>query len=94
MSEEALQIAVGRRELKGKSKKGRYTQLNVEFQKITRRDQKAFFNEQCNRMGKTREIFKKIGNIKGTFHAWMGMTKDRNIKDLTEAEEIKKSWQE
>ena len=70
------------------------TQLNPEFQRIARRDQKAFFNEQCNRMGKTRELFKKIGNIKGTFHAWMGMTKDRNIKDLIEAEEIKKSWQE
>ena len=70
------------------------TQLNPEFQRIARRDQKAFFNEQCNRMGKTRELFRKIGIIKGTFHAWMGMTKDRNIKDLIEAEEIKKSWQE
>ena len=100
MSEEAIQIAEKRREAKDKGERERYTQLNAEFQRIARRDSKAFLNEQCkeieenSRMGKTRDLFKKIGNIKGTFHAWMGMTKDRNIKDLIEAEEIKKSWQE
>ena len=99
MSEEALQIAEKRREVKGKGEKERYTQLNAEFQRIARRE-KAFFNEQCkeieenNRMGKTRDLFKKIGDIKGSFHAMMCMIKDRNSKDLTEAEEIKKRWQE
>ena len=100
MSEEALQIAEKRREAKGKGEKERYTQLNAEFQRIARRDKKAFFNEQCkkieetNRMEKTRDLFKKIGDIKETFHARMGTIKDRNGKDLTEAEEIKKRWQE
>ena len=92
MSEEALQIAEERREVKGKGKGERYTQLNAEFQRIARKD-KAFLNEQCkeiveiNRRGKTRDIFKKIGDIKGTFHVHgrMGMIKDRNGKDLTEA---------
>ena len=101
MSEEALQIAEERREVKGKGKGERYTQLNAEFQRIARKD-KAFLNEQCkeigeiNRRGKTRDIFKKIGDIKGTFHVHgrMGMIKDRNGKDLTEAEEMKKRWQE
>ena len=99
LSEEALQIAEERREVKSKGERERYTQLNAEFQRIARR-QKAFFNEQCkeieenNRMGKTRDLFKKIGDIKGSFHAMMCMIKDRNSKDLTEAEEIKKSWQE
>ena len=85
--------------MKGKGERERYTQLNAEFQRIARRDQKAFLNEQCkeieenNRMGKTRDLFKKTGAIKGTFHARMGIIKDRNIKDLTELEEIKK-WQE
>ena len=78
----------------------RYTQLNTEFQRIARRDKKAFLREPCreieenSRMGKTRDLFKKIGDIKGTFHAKMGTIKDRNSKDLTEAEEIKKRWQE
>ena len=78
----------------------RYTQLNAEFQRIARRDKKAFISEQCkeiegnNRMGKTRDIFKKIRDIKGTYHARMGMIKSRNGKDLTETEEIKKRWQE
>ena len=100
MSEEALQIAEERREKKGKGEWERYTQLNAEFQQIARIDKKAFLNEQCkeieenNRMGKTRDPFKKIGDIKGTFLARMGTTKDRNDKDLTEAEDIKKRWQE
>ena len=100
MSEEALQIAEKIREAKGKVESERYTQLNAEFQIIARRDKKAFLNEQCkeieenNRMGKTRDPFKKIGDIKGTFLARMGTTKDRNNKDLTEAEDIKKRWQE
>ena len=99
LSDEALQIAEERREVKSKGERERYTQLNAEFQRIARR-QKAFFNEQCkeieenNRMGKTRDLFKKIGDIKGSFHAMMCMIKDRNRKDLTEAEEIKKRWQE
>ena len=99
MSEEALQIAEERREMKSKGERERYTHLNAEFQRIARRE-KAFFNEQCkeieenNRMGKTRDLFKKIGDIKGSFHAMMCMIKDRNSKDLTEAEEIKKRWQE
>ena len=95
MSEEALQIAE-KREAKGKGKWERYTQLNAEFQRTARRDNKIFFNERCqeteqnNRMGKTRDLFKKTGDIKGTFHAMMGMIKNRNSKDLTEAEKIKK----
>ena len=98
--EEALQIAVNRREAKGKGERERYTQLNAEFQGIARRHKKAFFSEQCkeieedSRMGKTREFFKKIGDTKGTFHARMGMIKDRNSKNLIEADEIKKRWQE
>ena len=94
-----MQIAGERREAKIKREKERTTQLIAEFQKIERRDKKAFFNEQCkevkenNRMGKTRELFKKTGDAKGTFHASMGTIKDRNSKELTEAEEIKK-WQE
>ena len=100
MCEEALQIAMKRREMKGKGEKERYTHLNAEFQRITRRDKKAFLRDQCkeieenNRMGKTRDLFKKIRDTKGTFHAKMGTIKDRINKDLTEAEEIKKKWQE
>ena len=100
MSEEALQIAEERREVKGKGERERYTQLKAEFQRTARRDKKAFLNEQCkeieknNRMGNTRDLLKKITDIKGTFHARMGTKKDRNSKDLTEAEEIKKRWQE
>ena len=100
LSEEALQIAVKRREVKSKREKERYTHLNTEFQTIARRDKKAFFSDQCkvieenNRMGKTRDLFKKISDTKGTFHAKMGSIKDRNARDLTEAEDIKKRWQE
>ena len=100
MSEEALQIAVKRREVKNKGEKERYTHLNAEFQKIARRDKKAFLNDECkeieenNRMGKTRDLFKKIRDTKRTFHAKMGSIKDRNGMDLTEAEDIKKRWQE
>ena len=100
LSEEALQIADQRREAKGKGKKERYTHLNAEFQRIARRDKKAFFSTQCkeieekNRMGKTRDLFKKIRDIKGTCHAKMGLIKDRNGMDLTQAEDIKKRWQE
>ena len=100
MSEEALQIAEERREVNGKGERERYTQLKAEFQRTARRDKKAFLNEQCkeieknNRMGNTRDLLKKITDIKGTFHARMGTKKDRNSKDLTEAEEIKKRWQE
>ena len=89
-----------RREAKSKGKKERYTHLNAEFQRITRRDKKAFLSDQCkeveenNRMGKTRDLFKKIRDTKGTFHAKMGSIKDRNGRDLTEAEDIKKRWQE
>ena len=96
LSEEALQIAVKRREVKSKGKKERYTHLNAEFQRIARRDKKAFLSNQCkeiegyNRMGKTRDIFKKIRDNKGIFHAKMGSIKDRNGMDLTEAEDIKK----
>ena len=96
LSGEALQIAVKRREVKRKGDKKRYKHLNAEFQRIARRDKKAFFNNQCketgenNRMGKTRDLFKKIRNTKGTFHAKMGWVKDRNGMDLTEAEDIKK----
>ena len=100
LSEEALQIAVKRREAKSKGEKERYTHLNAEFQRIARRDKKAFLSDQCketeenNRMGKTRDLFKKIQDTKGTFHAEMGSIKDRNGRDLTEAEDIKKRWQE
>ena len=99
LSEEALQIAEKRREVKGKGEKERYTHLNAEFQ-IARRDKKAFLSDQCkeievnNRMGKTRDLFKKIRDAKGTFHAKIGLIKDRNGMDLTEAEDIKKRWQE
>ena len=99
MSEAALQIAEKRREAKGKAEKERYTHLNAEFQRIARRD-KAFLSDQCkeiegkNRMGKTRDLFKKIRETKGTFHAKMGTIKDRNSMDLTEAKEIEKRWQE
>ena len=99
-SEEALQIVEERREAKDKGEWEIYTQLNVEFQRIPRRDKKAFLNEQCKRieenkrMEKTRILFKKIGDIKGTFHTRMGTIKDRNGMDLTEAEVIQKRWQE
>ena len=94
MFEEALQIADERRETKGKGERERYTHLNVEFQRTARRDKKAFLSNQCkeidNRMGKTRDRFKKMRDTKGTFHAKMGLIKDRNCMDLTEAEDIKK----
>ena len=96
LSEEALQIAEKRREVKSKGKKERSTHLNAEFQRTARRDKKAFLSDQCkeieenNRMGKTRDVFKKIRDTKGTFHAKMGSIKDRNGMDLTEAEDIKK----
>ena len=99
LSEEALQIAEKRREEKGKGEKERYTHLNAEFQRLARRDKKAFFSTQCkeieenNRMGKTRDLFKKIRDTKGKFHTKMGIIKDRNGMDL-EAEDIKKRWQE
>ena len=98
LSEEALQTAVKRRKGKGKGEKDRYSHLNAEFQRIARRDQKAFLSDQCkeieenNRMGKTRDLFKKIRDMKGTLHAKMGSIKDRNGMDLTEAEDIKKKW--
>ena len=98
--EEALQIAVKRREVKSKGEKERYTHLNAEFQRIARRDKKAFLSDLCkeieenNRIGKTRDLFKKIRDIMRTFHAKMGSIKDRNIMDLTEAEDIRKRWQE
>ena len=98
--QQALQIAEKRREAKGKGEKERYTHLNGEFQRIARRDKKTFLSDQCkeieenNRMGKTRDLFKKIGDTKGTFHAKMGTIKDRNVRDLTEAEDIKNRWQE
>ena len=97
---EALQIAVKRREAKSNGEKERYKHLNAEFQRIARRDKKAFFSDQCkvieenNRMGKTRVLFKKIRDTKGTLHAKMGSIKDRYGRDLTEAEDIKKRWQE
>ena len=100
LSEEALQRAVKRREAKGKGEKGKYTHLNAEFQRIARRDKKVFLSDQCkeieenNRMGKTRDLFKKIRDNKRTFHAKMDTLKDRNGMDLTEAEDIKKRWQE
>ena len=96
MSEEALQIAEKRREAKGKGKKGRYIHLNAEFQRIARRENKVFLSDQCkeleenNRMGKIRDLFKKIRDTKGIFHAKMGTIKDRKGMDLTEVEEIKK----
>ena len=99
MSEEVLQIAEKRREAKGKGEKKRYTHLNAEFQRITGRDKKAFLSDQCkeieenNRMGKTRDFSRKL-DTKRTFHAKMGTIKERNSKDLTEAEDIKKRWQE
>ena len=100
LSGEALQIAVKRIEVKSKGEKERYKHLNAEFQRRARRDEKAFLSDQCeeieenNRMGKTRDLFKKIRNTNGTFHAKMGSIKDRNGMDLTEAEDIKKKWQE
>ena len=100
MSKEDLQIAEKRREAKGTGGKERYTHLNGEFQRITRRDKKAFLSDQCkeieenNRMGKTRDLFKEIRHTKGTFHAKLNTTKDRNGMDLTEAKDIKKRWQE
>ena len=99
LSEEALQIAVRRRKVESKGEKERYTHLNAEFQRIARRDKKVFLNDQCkeieenNRMGKTRDLFKKIRDTKGTFHAKMDSIKNRNDMDLTEAEDIKKRWQ-
>ena len=99
LSEEALQIAVKTREVKNKGEKDRYKHLNAEFQRRARRDQKAFLIDQCkeieenNRMGKTRDFFQKIRDTKGTFHAKMGSIKNRNCRDLTEAEDIKR-WQE
>ena len=100
LSEEALQIVVKIREVKGKREKERYTHLNAEFQRLTKRDMKAFLSDQCkgieknNRMGKTRDPFKKIRDTKGTFHVKKGTIKDRNGMELTEAEDIKKRWQE
>ena len=101
LSGEALQIAVKRREAKSKGEKEEYSHLNAEFQRIARRDKKVFLSHQCkkkieenNRMGKTRDLFKKIRDIKGTYHAKIGSIKDRNGMDLTEAEDIKKRWQE
>ena len=95
-----MQIAVKRRVAKSKGEKERYKHLNAEFQRIARRDKKAFLSDQCreieenNRLGKTRDLFKKIRDTKGTFHAKMGSIKDRNSRDLTEAEDIKKRWRE
>ena len=100
LPDEALQITVKRREVKGKGEKQRYTHLNAEFQRISRRDKKAFLSDQCkeieenNRMGKTRDLSKKIRDTKGIFHAKMGTIKDKNGMDLTEAEDIKKRWKE
>ena len=100
LSEEALQIAMKRREVKSKGEKERYAHLNAEFQRIARREKKAFLRDQCkeiqenNRTGKTRDLLKKIRDTKGTFHATMGTIKDRNGMDLRDAEDIKKRWQE
>ena len=100
LSEEGLQIVVKRREVKGKGEKERYIHLNAEFQRIARRDKKAFLSGQCkeieenNTMGETKDLFKKIRDTKGISHAKMGTIKDRNCMDLTEAEDIKKRWQE
>ena len=99
LSGEALKITVKRRKAKSKGEKERYKHLNAEFQRIARRDKKAFLSNQCkeieenNRMGKIRGLFKKIRDIKGTFHANMGSIKDRNGMDLTEAQDIKRKWQ-
>ena len=99
LSEEILQIAMKRREAKGKGGKEKYTHLNEEFERIARRNKKSFLSDQCkeieenNRMGKTGDLFKIIGDTKGTFHAKMGIIKDRNGMNLTEAEDIKKRWQ-
>ena len=99
LSEEALQIAVKRREVKIKGEKDRCTHLNADFQRTARREKKAFLSDQCkeieenNRMGKTRDLFKKIRDTKGTFYAKMGSIKNRNCMDLTEAQDIKKRWQ-
>ena len=98
LSEEAIQIAVKRREVKRKGEKERYKHLNAEFQRRPRRGKKAFLSDQCkeieenNRMGKTRHLFKKIRDTKGTFYAKMGLIEGRNGMDLTEAEDIKKRW--
>ena len=98
MSDKALQIAEKRGEAKGKGVKERYTHLNAEFQRISRRDKKAFLGDKCkeieenNRMGKTRDLFKKIRDTKGTFHAKMSTIKNRNGMELTEAKDIKKRW--
>ena len=100
LSEEALQIAVKRKEVKSKGEKERYTHLNAAFQRMARRSKKAFLSDQCkyieenDRMGKARNLFKKIRDTKGAFHAKVGSIKDRNGRDLTEAEDIKKRWQE
>ena len=100
LSEEPLQIAVKRRETKGKGEKERYIHLNAEFQRIARRDKKAFLSDQCketeenSRMGKTRDLFKKMRATKGKFHTKMGTIKDRNGMDLTDTEDIKKRWRE
>ena len=100
LSDEALQIAKKRREAKGKGERERYTHLNAEFQRIARKDKKGFLSDQCkemeenNRMGKTRDLFKKIRDTKGTFHANMGSIKDRNGRNLTEAKDIKKKLQQ
>ena len=99
LSEEALQIAEKIREAKGKEEKESYTHLNAEFQRVARRDKKTFLSEQCkeiveNRIGKTRDLFKKIRDTKGTFHAKINTIKDKNRVDLAEAEDIKKRWQE
>ena len=100
LSGEGLQIPVKRREVKSKGEKERYTHLNAEFQGIARRDKKTFLSDQCteieenNRMGKTRDLFKKIRDTKGTFHAKMGSIKERNGMDITGAKDIKKRWQE
>ena len=99
LSEEALQLAVKRQEVKNKGEKERYKHVNAEFQRIARREKKVYFSNQCkeieekNRMGKTSDLFKKIRDTTGTFHAKMGTRKDRNHIDLTEAEDIKKRWQ-
>ena len=102
LSDVALQVAEKRREAKGKGEEERYTHLNAEFQRRARRDKKAFFSDQCKEIeekkkkqnGKTRDLFKKIRDTKGTFHAKMNTTKDRNGMDLTGAEDIRKRWQE
>ena len=100
LSDEASQIAVKRREAKSKGEKKRYTHLNAEFQRTARRDKKAFLSKQCkeieenNRMGKTKDLFKKIRDTKGTFHVKMDLIKDRNGRDLREGEDIKKRWQQ